>query len=26
LGQLKDKSDDTGVDKNDLKDDIYTKW
>jgi hypothetical protein len=25
LGQLKDKSDDTGVDKNDLKDDIYTK-
>jgi len=25
LGQLKDKSDDTGVDKNDLKDNIYTK-
>jgi len=25
LGQLKDKSDDKGVDKNDLKDNIYTK-
>lgn len=25
LGQLKDKSDDTGVDQNDLKDNIYTK-
>ncbi len=25
IGQLKDKSDDKGTDKNDLKDNIYTK-